>query len=257
MNFSNNHGILILAGGGHTHVMMLKEWIKNPKNKPNDIIILVNKNSTMLYSGMVPGLMAGLYEIDDLQINIRQLCDQAKISFVKGEIIGIDTQKQQLVIAGRPPLPFTRLSINVGSVTKPNSSKDQLQTNIKPLEKALEWLISQDSYTLQGSLQPLTVIGSGLAAIETSFALRKRWPNRVIQLQQKKVERSFSLFCNQKLNRVLTEGSIINGPRLHRQKAGRRRGSLIRPLSIMKAYSDQSQLVFWITPISLRLVTAP
>ena len=162
--------------------------------------------------------MAGLYEIDDLQINIRQLCDQAKISFVKGEIIGIDTQKQQLVIAGRPPLPFTRLSINVGSVTKPNSSKDQLQTNIKPLEKALEWLISQDSYTLQGSLQPLTVIGSGLAAIETSFALRKRWPNRVIQLQIKKGRKIIQPFFGELKKAgisVLTEGSIINGPRLH------------------------------------------
>ena len=69
--------------------------------------------------GIVPGLMAGLYEIDDLQINIRQLCDQAKISFVKGEIIGIDTQKQQLVIAGRPPLPFARLSINVNKSPNP------------------------------------------------------------------------------------------------------------------------------------------
>ena len=55
MDVLNEPGVLVLAGGGHTHALMLKEWSKNPKTKPDDLIILIEKETT-LYSGMVPGL---------------------------------------------------------------------------------------------------------------------------------------------------------------------------------------------------------
>ena len=54
----NNQGLLVLAGGGHSHALVLKQWAMRPHRRPEQEIILVNRNSTTLYSGMVPGLIA-------------------------------------------------------------------------------------------------------------------------------------------------------------------------------------------------------
>ena len=186
MSISSEPGILILAGGGHTHALMLKKWIEKPKLKPDDLIILISKNSTTLYSSMVPGLIAGIYRKEDLEINIRDLCYKAKISFVQDEVIGIDTEKRLLVTKNRGPLSFTRVSINLGSVTRPSNSIQTLHQNIKPLEEAITWLEKQDLENKKNMCQALTVIGSGLAAVEIVLALRKRWKNRHLQLQTKK-----------------------------------------------------------------------
>ena len=56
-------GGLLLAGGGHSHALLLKRWAMQPERRPSQSITLVNRCSTALYSGMVPGLIAGLYPV--------------------------------------------------------------------------------------------------------------------------------------------------------------------------------------------------
>ena len=57
-------GLLVLAGGGHSHALVLKSWAMQPEKRPKQGIVLVNRTSTTLYSGMVPGLIAGIYRPD-------------------------------------------------------------------------------------------------------------------------------------------------------------------------------------------------
>ena len=140
MGVSSEPGVLVLAGGGHTHALMLREWSEDPKTKPNDLIILISRKSTTLYSGMVPGLIAGIYEVEDVEINIRSLCNRANITFIQDEIIGIDVEKKHLLVKDRGTVSFTRLSINLGSISTPLRDEQLLQKNIKPLETAIAWL---------------------------------------------------------------------------------------------------------------------
>ena len=72
-------GGLILAGGGHSHALLLKSWAMRPVRRPKHSITLVNRTSTALYSGMVPGLIAALYKRNELAIDLRQLCDLSLI----------------------------------------------------------------------------------------------------------------------------------------------------------------------------------
>ena len=51
-------GETALAGGGHSHALLLKRWAMRPERRPKKSITLVNRCSTALYSGMVPGLIA-------------------------------------------------------------------------------------------------------------------------------------------------------------------------------------------------------
>ncbi len=174
----------VLAGGGHSHALLLRTWAMHPERRPRGLITLVSRHSTTLYSGMVPGLMAGLYRRQDLEINLRQLADQAGVALLIAEITGLDRMKQMLLLAGRPPLNYDELSLNLGCTTPAPKvkSSDENSLAIKPLEPAIS---AVDQVDTDHSDAPVQLIGSGLAAIELAMALRHRWPNRRVQLQVK------------------------------------------------------------------------
>ena len=168
---------LLLAGGGHSHALLLKRWGMQPERRPQQSITLVNRSSTALYSGMVPGLIAGVYQRDELAIDLRQLCDRAGVAFVEAEIIGLDPEQNRLKLQGRPELHFDWLSLDVGAVSRPSAAG----IPIKPLEASLAFLESEDP----SDPRPLRVIGAGAAGLEVVLALRRRWPQRELQLQQR------------------------------------------------------------------------
>ena len=153
-----------------------------PKQRPKGLITLVTRSSTTLYSGMVPGLIAGLYSHGQLAIDLRRLAADAGVAFVQAEIQRLDLTSQFLSLEGRPPLPFTQLSLDVGAISRPIASDKSLPAGnlvpIKPMEPALAFLESQDG----NSSAPFHVMGSGLAGVEVAIALRNRWPTRPIHL---------------------------------------------------------------------------
>ena len=83
-------GALLLAGGGHTHALLLKRWAMKPQLRPKKRIVLVNRSGSTLYSGMIPALIAGIETKEGATIDLRQLCDRAGVAFVQAEICGLD-----------------------------------------------------------------------------------------------------------------------------------------------------------------------
>ena len=67
-------GPLLLAGGGHSHALVLKRWAMRPHRRPRRFIVLLNRHSTALYSGMVPGLIAGIHQREEL-VDHLMTCD--------------------------------------------------------------------------------------------------------------------------------------------------------------------------------------
>ena len=68
------NGPLLLVGGGHSHALVLKRWAMHPQRRPDVEVVLINRRGTALYSGMVPGLIAGIYSDSDAAIDLRRLC---------------------------------------------------------------------------------------------------------------------------------------------------------------------------------------
>ena len=165
----------MLAGGGHTHALLLRRWIMRPASRPADLaVLLVNRTSTALYSGMVPGLLAGLYPREACAIDLRDLCRRAGVGFVQAEITGLDPARRELLLQGRPPLRFHTLSLNVGSETLwhagPSATSGAVQT-VKPLEPFFAWLERR----LNNPADPqVRIRGGGAAAVEVALALRSR-----------------------------------------------------------------------------------
>ncbi len=215
----NNH--LILAGGGHTHALILRRWAMKPDLRPQGLITLVNRSSRTLYSGMVPGLIAGYYHESEASLDLRGLANASGVAFVGAEIQGIDPIKNCLFLKDRPFMNFERLSLNVGSETfksgrhiSGNMPNDAIP--IRPLEKSIKFIKEQDFYSKSNQSHPFTVIGSGFTGIEVVLALRRRWPFRKLQLQLDIAQ------LNKNLTRTLFEASIdllsindqIKGPTL-------------------------------------------
>jgi selenide,water dikinase len=157
--------LLVLAGGGHTHALVLRRWAMRPRLKPAATqVVLVSRHSTALYSGMVPGLVAGLVRREDCAIDLRRLCGQAGVTFLQAEITGLELEQREMQLQGRPPLRWDALSLDLGSIT----AVADAAMAVKPLEPFLAWSQAQPP---AGALR---LRGGGAAAVELALAFRAR-----------------------------------------------------------------------------------
>lgn len=196
---------LILAGGGHSHALLLRRWAMQPRRRPRAWITLVSRSSTAPYSGMVPGLVAGLYSHKQSAIDLRRLARQADVNLIVAEISGLDLNGQRLLLVGRPALRFDWLSLDVGAETNSEAGATAALP-VKPLEPFLSWCAQQ------GDSRAVRVLGSGAAAVEVALALRARGLRPWLQTRACGLDLG-STRANQLLTRVLNEAGIVGqGP---------------------------------------------
>ena len=193
----------------------------SPHLKPKGMVTLVNRHSKNIYSGMFPGVISKKYKFEDIAIDLSFLADAAGITFVKAEIIGVDPSKQYLILDNRSSIHFSHLSLDVGSETALNLDQKKLVhktkgCSIKPFSNSIQWIKEFDSDIQEEIQKPITIIGSGLSAIEIALSLRKRWPKRQLNLQayEGKIDQSFcKMLISSKINFISTKEKVL-GPSL-------------------------------------------
>ena len=67
---------VVLVGGGHAHIHVLERCIED--GPPDAKLTLVVDRRIAVYSGMVPGYVAGQYRAEELQI------DAVELAFIAG-----------------------------------------------------------------------------------------------------------------------------------------------------------------------------
>ena len=166
MNAAARQPRLLLAGGGHSHVLVLRQWALRPQSRPaSGSITLVSRHPTSLYSGLVPAVVAGLATPESARIDLKRLCQQAGVRFLQAEITGLELGPRQLLLQGGERLGFDILSLDVGAIT-PAPADGAMA--VKPLEPFLAWVNALPAGA------PLRLRGGGPSAVELALALGRR-----------------------------------------------------------------------------------
>ena len=79
---------IVLVGGGHTHVDVLKRFGMKPE--PGVRLTLIARDLLTPYSGMVPGLIAQHYTSAECHIDLRPLAVFAGARLIHAPATGLD-----------------------------------------------------------------------------------------------------------------------------------------------------------------------
>ncbi len=162
---------LVLVGGGHAHVHVLKAFAMRPVAGLR--ITLITREINTPYSGMLPGHVVGSYSASDVHIDLLRLARYAGARLFVGEVTQIDPDKKTLRF-NQPEsrqLRYDLLSINTGAA--PNCPFDLPQVvPVKPIGRFLPgW------QRLAGNIatgQRLAVVGGGAGGFEIALAAQRQ-----------------------------------------------------------------------------------
>ena len=155
---------LVLVGGGHTHVQVLRSLCMQPI--PGVRVTLVTREIRSPYSGMLPGHVAGFYSRDDMHVDLLPLCRRAGARLIHGEVTRLDPIARRLTVAERPDLNWDWLSINCGAVPR----APERGIAVKPIGRFLPAWDQALARLAPGS--SLWVVGAGAGGVELAFAVQ-------------------------------------------------------------------------------------
>jgi len=157
---------LLLVGAGHAHATLLSALAKAPLFGAR--ITLVSPGGAQLYSGMLPGVIAGHYRPDEARIDIARLAEHVYAEFVQGTVEALDPATRTARLQDGRELRYDVASINVGSLTDtaiPGSVEHAI--GVKPFEAFMQRLSGSKA-------RDVAVVGGGAAGAELAMAIRHR-----------------------------------------------------------------------------------
>jgi selenide,water dikinase len=165
---------LVLVGGGHAHVHVLKSFGMRPE--PGVRLTLVSRDVETPYSGMLPGYVAGHYSFDQCHIDLGALSRFASARLICDAAIGLDTRERLLLCRGHPPIRYDILSLDIGSAPRsdvvPGATAHAIA--VKPIDRfAVRWegLIAR---AREVPRLRLAVIGGGAGGVELALSAQHR-----------------------------------------------------------------------------------
>ena len=213
---------LVLVGGGHAHVTVLKKFAMKPV--PGVRITLICRDLQAPYSGMLPGYIAGHYTFDEAHIDLVPLCRFAGARFIHDEVIGLDAENNRVLCRNRPDLGYDVLSINAGSAPDisavPGAAGNV--TPVKPIDGFVDnWQnLCERMVGRQGGAR-IGIVGAGAGGVELTLAVQYRlkqllagkWPDDTspefhLFTDADEVLVTHNRFVRAKFRRVLAERNI-------------------------------------------------
>ena len=153
-------------------------WRMRPP--PGVRLTCVSNCAVATYSGMLPGVLAGQYPRQRMEIDLVRLCAASHARLVVSDVCGLEVAGQKLLFTSRPPLPFDVLSIGVGSVPTYEGVEVVDGTRllpVKPMQTFLDRLderLRQASDERRGAPVRVAVVGGGVGSIELALCLPSR-----------------------------------------------------------------------------------
>lgn len=166
---------LLLIGAGHAHVQVLRAWARQPV--PGVDLVLVTPGPLAMYSGMVPGWLAGPYSFADICIDAAALAAAAGARLVIASLLALDADQRTALLDTGETLAWDWLSLNNGSTLDPPAGLGPPVLALRPLaalQPAWDALLAR--HAADPNTQPLRLmaVGAGAAGFEVLLAARAR-----------------------------------------------------------------------------------
>ena len=165
---------ILLIGGGHAHVEVLRRFGMQPA--PGVRLTLATRDLATPYSGMLPGLVAGAYSHAEAHVDLAPLAAFAGARLVHGAVTGLDLDRNEARIEGRPALAFDLVSLDIGSAPSAAGIEGaERALPVKPVDRFLErWADIEDRAAKAAGNFRLVTVGAGAGGVELTLALKRR-----------------------------------------------------------------------------------
>lgn len=164
---------LVLLGGGHAHVQVIKRFAMRPE--PGVRVTLISPDPHTPYSGMLPGLIAGHYSFDETHIDLNRLCRFASARFIRSAATGLDLPARKALLMGRPAIGYDLLSIDTGSTPHADDTPGaaEFATPVKPISQFLShWERVKTRALAQSGVFTVAVVGAGAGGVELLLSIQ-------------------------------------------------------------------------------------
>jgi NADH dehydrogenase FAD-containing subunit len=159
----NKH--LVLVGGGHAHMVTLKN-LKTFIAKGHKVTV-IGPSPYHYYSGMGPGMLSRTYSPDDILFATEHVVKKQGGNFVLDKVTRIDPKERTVFLENGAPVSYDVLSFNAGSFVPWNQVTGEHTDifSVKPIETLLQAqarlldLISRKQITIG-------IVGGGPSSLE-------------------------------------------------------------------------------------------
>jgi len=165
---------LVLVGGGHAHVHVLKRFGMRPAAGVR--LTLITRDVETPYSGMLPGYVAGRYRFEECHIDLVRLARFAGARLIHDEGIGLDRAARRVVCRDHPPIRYDVVSLDIGSTPRPGDVPGAAEhtISVKPIDRfAARWEALLERAQDQGQVR-LAIVGGGAGGVELALSAQHR-----------------------------------------------------------------------------------
>lgn len=170
---------IVLIGGGHAHVHVLKSFGMQPI--PGVRLTLITRDVETPYSGMLPGFISGFYSFEETHVDLRPLVRFAGARLLHDAVHGLDLVARRVLMERHPPLAYDLLSIDIGSTPRADGipgARDHA-IPVKPISRlSARWAALLERVRAAGGKpgapRRFVTVGAGAAGVEVTLAARHR-----------------------------------------------------------------------------------
>lgn len=166
---------VVLVGAGHAHVEVLRSFAESPP--PDVSLTLITRSRYTPYSGMLPGLIAGNYRLEETRIDTRPLAVAAGARFLQSEAVGLDLESRSVMCRDAAAVPYDIVSLDIGSTPTiggiPGAADHAIP--VKPIDGFLDRFEALRHRVMRRSAgSHIVVVGGGAAGVELALSMQRR-----------------------------------------------------------------------------------
>jgi NADH dehydrogenase FAD-containing subunit len=156
---------LVLVGGGHVHLLSLKNTDQFIRGGAE--VTVIGPDRFHYYSGMGPGMISRIYRPEQVRFDVQSMVESRGGKFVKDRVGSFDPAGRTLFLHGGGKISYDLASFNIGSYIPmdriPGAEGEGIPVKpIQNLESAREAILKKS----QNGISKVLIIGAGPAGVE-------------------------------------------------------------------------------------------